>query len=382
MTHASVREGVSTAAQKLPVAQATWWSQNNGTGSVDPRCLAPDPDQPRKSMSPQAFEELFVSIKDRGVREAITVTPRHLAPWARVDPAHEDAFFLIVSGHRRWNGANRAALRSVPIRVVIYASEVEHREDAALLNANRDEMSELDVGFELVRLRTLGRSIEQLLATFGGNANTLYNRINLTRLHPDIQTFLTPDKNGKRKLPIVTAGILGGTKTPTRSELEHLINRFREDVPKSTRDAFFDSDEHSEDELRFTMQHVLIAVVFAKKLNSVRAAEFIREQTLVFSAYDRMHATHRTERYQPRRRKDILETLCRTVTDSAIVDWNPQEWRRIFELATREEVEERLAQLANARDVFVGLHKILSGIRDAKSPTRSEVLKLVSQRRK
>ena len=78
-----------------------WWTEPNGSGFVSTKMLAPDPKQPRRYINPERLAELYGSIKSRGVREIITVTPLKHAPWTTVDSEHASAFFLIVSGHRR-----------------------------------------------------------------------------------------------------------------------------------------------------------------------------------------------------------------------------------------------------------------------------------------
>ena len=54
------------------------------------------------------------------------------------------------------------------------------------------------------------------------------------------------------------------------------------------------------------------------------------------------------------------------ITGSVVMDWTPTELRRIFELASREEVEAYINHLHEAAEFLSGLERILSGIRDKK----------------
>jgi hypothetical protein len=65
-----------------------------------------------------------------------------------------------------------------------------------------------------------------------------------------------------------------------------------------------------------------------------------------------------------------------------IIDWSPDEFKRVFGLATREEVDEYIRKAAEARDVITGIMKILTGIRDAKRETPLEVQQLTKRKEK
>src|SRR3989338_5496241 len=144
-----------------------WWTANNSTGFVDPHCIAPDPKNPRKRMSPIRLAELKESITARGVRDPLVVTPSKCAPWVQVAPEHEGCFFLAVSGHRRRECALDVRLGAVPIRVAVYPSEMEHRLDVSLLNKEREDLEPLDECWELVELRKLGWKVDSLCRSHG-----------------------------------------------------------------------------------------------------------------------------------------------------------------------------------------------------------------------
>ncbi len=367
--------------KKVSVSDAPlpWWGQDDATGYVDPSHLAPDPDQPRKFMSEARLAELEKSIETCGVREAITVTPRELAPWVRLKSEHEKLPFIIVSGHRRAGSAQKSLLPAVPVRIKIYSDENAHRTDGGVLNACREALSELEQGFEFVRERQAGKSISQIADTHGINRLTVEYRINLTRLHPDLFSLLESDsKNKKRVLPIYPASILGGVKAPESEELEALAMKFADFVNAREATGHSSFENLEEDERRFAMQKLLAAVIVNRGLNSVRAADFIRDLTLTFK---NGNGRQKTQRYQPARRKDILLNLAKEVSGSTIVDWTPEEFKRIFSLSSREDDDVLIHELQAAQDVISKTIQIVSKIRDSKRVTSAEVLNLIRRRK-
>lgn len=371
-------DGKKVRVSKVPEA---WWSEDDATGYVDPSLCAPDPDQPRKAMAAARLVELETSIATCGVREAITVTPRHLAPWVRLKSEDETCPFIIVSGHRRTSAALKANIPVVPVRIKIYPDENAHRTDGGVLNACRENLTELEQGFEFVREQKAGKTIALIANTHGINPLTVMNRMNLTKLHPDLWPLLEADSKGKRRvLPMYPAGILGGVKAPEKDELDELAVRFADFVsaPEATGHASF--EDLSEEERRFALQKLLAAVIMKRGLNSVRAAEFIRDLTLTFqNTSDRQAAS--TQRYQPARRKDVLLNLAKEVSGSAIVDWKPDEFKRIFGLSSREDDDALLKQLRAAQEVLAKTIQIISNIRDTKRETRAEVLEIMQRRK-
>lgn len=379
--HMSVIESATlpdgTVVQVSAVPEA-WWKTSEAGGFINPKLLAPDPEQPRRHINAESLQELHESIANRGVREAITATPRQLAPWIKVAPEHEECFFVIVSGHRRWNGACLANLPAVPIKVRVYENEAEYHLDASLLNAHREPLTPLEEGYELARLRGEGWKLERLRTFFGGSLPGLYMRINLTRLDPSIQALLDPSLPEKKRLSTSLGGALGAVKPPTQEELEDLLVGYS-DIIRGKEISLDDIECLDEEGRRLGLQRLLFCVITERKLNSARAVEFVKEQTLRHHA--RQGASGRKpQRYQPKRRKDILLNLVQEITGSVIIDWSPAEFRRVFDLASREEVEEIIAKIEEATDVFSGLIKILGNIRDAKRPSHPVALRIATER--
>lgn len=363
----------------VSLLEEAWWTTQNGTGYLPPGTLAPDPKQPRRYMRQDKLAELTESVATCGVRETITITPRSMAPWAIVDPQYEHSFFLIVSGHRRCNAAILAGLKAVPVKVKIYQSEKDHRHDVSILNKDRDDLSELEEGMEIVVLRKLGWSLEQLSASFGHKTPQLYNRMNLTKLHPDIQALLDPEVVGSNRLPGTVAGHLGGVSVPSPDELLGLQDTFSKEVRVAN--LFREDYAHlSEDDLRFSLQKILLAVILERKLKAVRAIAFIREYTLSMPSHQG-RAGRKAERFRPEKRRDIVMNFVESVLGSILMDWPAAEFKKAFDLAPREEIEELVKKLTDAEQFIEGLVKILSRIRDSKKPTHPVALEIQNRRK-
>jgi ParB family chromosome partitioning protein len=86
--------------------------------------LNPDPNQPRKSMDPQALEELTASVKTYGIIQPLLF---------RVDA--DSSNLIIVAGERRCEAAKKAGLTEVPAILV----EGKHGEIALVENLGKNE---------------------------------------------------------------------------------------------------------------------------------------------------------------------------------------------------------------------------------------------------
>jgi ParB-like chromosome segregation protein Spo0J len=209
-----------------------WWNKANASGFVDPHQIAPDPRNPRRVMNPARRVELEESIAANGVRQALVLTPKHMAPWAQVAKEHTDCYFLDVSGHRRREASINKSVGAVPVMIRIYPDEKAHRMDVSLLNKGQDDLSALEEGHEILMLQELGWKVNELCASFGYQAPQLYDRIHLTRLAPDIQQLLDPDLPRKKRLGVTLGGKLGGIPAPTADELEEACENYGKTVAR------------------------------------------------------------------------------------------------------------------------------------------------------
>ena len=361
-----------------PCAPQAWWLKDGTSGYVDPNLLAPDPKQPRQDMSLSELQELKTSIGEKGVREPIAVTPRELAPWVELDQAHNNLPFIVVSGHRRRLSAILANVLAVPVRVIVYENEAEYSLDASILNKGRADLTPLEVGMEILNLRNKGVTIDKIAKAFGFAAPAIYTRLNLTRLTPPIQSLLNSGLPKGKKLSVIVAGELGSVKAPTVDELEELQIIFKSDTDTVSEQELIPAtefDEYTEDQLRFEIQKVFLAVIKNRHLPANRACAFIQEHRMQLEAAKRSTGK-KPERFQPRKRKEILRNLTAMVSGSTAVDWSPGEFERIFEGDTTQEAEQYRLMIHKAATLFNDLEKILQRIVDTKKHGDAVVLKL------
>ncbi len=386
---ATLPDGTVVIDHKTP---QPWWNVHDTNGYIDPNLIARDLDQPRKHMNPDDLLALQLSIRTVGVREPLTITPRSHVPWARVAPEEEHLPFVAVSGHRRRSTSIEELIPAVPVRVKFYASQTDHHTDRSLLNGNRAGLTEIEEGWELLELRKEGVTLEKLAASRGITVVTVYNRINLTQLHPEIQAMLNPEVTRKRRLQSSVAAALGGVKTPTRAELSDIKHRLALSDEESAVDLEDDDDveeedgeqkevvdETTDDERRFELQKYLLKVIEFRKLNAARAVELIKEQSLRLQSLNGSSGRPVT-RFQPAKRKEAFSTLLKVVAGSVVMTWTPAEIRQIFALSSREDLDDIIKKLTEINSFVGGIQRTLEKIRDEKTSLRSGTLDILAGR--
>ncbi|MGI0130348.1 MAG: ParB/RepB/Spo0J family partition protein, partial [Thermoplasmata archaeon] len=102
--------------------------------------IEPDPDQPRREMSPEALAELAASIRQHGILQPIRV--REVGP----------RLHRIIAGERRWRAAREAGLSEIPA-VVAEADDDQAFVEALIENVQREDLSVVDRARALRKLR-------------------------------------------------------------------------------------------------------------------------------------------------------------------------------------------------------------------------------------
>jgi ParB family chromosome partitioning protein len=137
--------------------------------------LAPCPYQPRRSLDPDALEDLTDSVRRHGVVQPVLVRP--LAA---------DRYEL-VAGERRWRAAQKAGLREIPAMVRSYDDRTVVQ-IALIENVQRADLSPLEEAQALDRLcREFGMTHEEAGRAVGRSRAAVSNLLRLLDLDDEVQ---------------------------------------------------------------------------------------------------------------------------------------------------------------------------------------------------
>jgi ParB family chromosome partitioning protein len=149
---------------------------------------------------------LTASIREVGVLQPVLVR------------ALGDDVYELVAGERRWRGARRAGLPTIPA-IVRDASESHSVEEALIENLHREDLNPLEeAGAYQQLIEDFGLTHEQLSVRVGKSRVSITNTLRLFQLPPSVQKLMSEGQ--------LTAGharaLLG---TPDRSFQEALARR-------------------------------------------------------------------------------------------------------------------------------------------------------------
>lgn len=130
--------------------------------------LKPGIYQPRKALSPEALEELALSIQSQGIIQPIVVRPL------------EFGGFEIIAGERRWRAAKQAGLKQVPC-LVKRADDRSVIAMALIENIQREDLNAIEEAQALERLQDEFKLTHQQVADVIGKSRTAVS--NLLRLN-------------------------------------------------------------------------------------------------------------------------------------------------------------------------------------------------------
>lgn len=140
--------------------------------------IVPNPQNPRREMADEGLQELAESIRRLNVESPILVMP--LA----------NGTYRIVYGERRFRASQLAGKTTIPAKVEhMTAEEAEIR--AIHENIQRENMTPFDEGRAFENLhKKRNMSIPEICATFAKGRAYVENRMNLTKLIPEIAALL------------------------------------------------------------------------------------------------------------------------------------------------------------------------------------------------
>ncbi len=146
--------------------------------------IRPNPEQPRRSFSEDALEELSKSIRAKGIIQPLIVRP---------DPAVRGSF-QIVAGERRWRAAQRAQLHEVPVLVRDF-DDIEVLEVAIIENIQRSDLNAIEeaAGYRQLMDR-FGHTQDKLGQALSKSRSHIANMLRLLTLPDDVQDLVRSGK--------------------------------------------------------------------------------------------------------------------------------------------------------------------------------------------
>lgn len=160
----------------------------SGTPSTPPRPdryapieqIIPNPDQPRRTFTPDQLNELAESIRVKGVIQPLIV---------RIDPSDEGRY-QIVAGERRWRAAQMAQLHELPIILRDY-DDTEVLEVAIIENIQRADLNAIEeaAGYRQLMFK-FGHTQEKLAEALGKSRSHIANVMRLLNLPESVQAMV------------------------------------------------------------------------------------------------------------------------------------------------------------------------------------------------
>ncbi len=144
--------------------------------------LKKSPTNPRRTRDPKRFEELCISIKDKGIIQPIVV---------RANGGASD--YEIVVGEGRYLAARKVGLSILPA-MVRKLSDLDVIEIQLIENKHREDFNCIDEAEGLNRLVKGGYSIERIAQKIGLSEKYVYDRIKLLNLIPEAKTLVLRDR--------------------------------------------------------------------------------------------------------------------------------------------------------------------------------------------
>lgn len=144
----------------------------------------PNPDQPRRSFTPEQLEELASSIREKGIIQPLIVRPK----------PNESGAFEIVAGERRWRAAQMAQLHEIPVLVRDF-DDTEVLEVAIIENIQRADLNPVEeaAGYRALMER-FGHTQEKLSEVLGKSRSYIANLMRLLHLPEEVQAYLRDGK--------------------------------------------------------------------------------------------------------------------------------------------------------------------------------------------
>ena len=130
-------------------------------------------DNPRKVFDDEEMKELISSVKESGVLNPI---------WCSI----EGNKYYLIAGERRLRAAKKAGIKDMPSRVFSVNDEADVRALQTIENEQRADLSQEERFQQLLHMKELGLSIQDMSKMTGKNPTVIRGLLDLEHLHKDI----------------------------------------------------------------------------------------------------------------------------------------------------------------------------------------------------
>jgi ParB family chromosome partitioning protein len=142
--------------------------------------IVPNPDQPRRTFTPEQLQELADSIRVKGVIQPLIVRP---------DPRNSDQF-EIVAGERRWRASQMAQLHELPVLVRDF-DDIEVLEVAIIENIQRADLNAIEEAASYRQLMDkFGHTQEKMAEALGKSRSHIANLLRLLNLPEPVRDLV------------------------------------------------------------------------------------------------------------------------------------------------------------------------------------------------
>lgn len=138
--------------------------------------IEPNPDQPRSEMDKEALASLAESISAQGILQPLLVTRK------------PEGGYYLIAGERRWQAAQLAGLKEVPVTIREVASD-DRLILALIENVQRQDLNVLEEASAYRRLiEEFGLTQEKVASAVGRERATVANLVRLLKLPKAVQS--------------------------------------------------------------------------------------------------------------------------------------------------------------------------------------------------
>jgi ParB family transcriptional regulator, chromosome partitioning protein len=177
------RRGLGRGLEALLSNEPEGGGEESPLVSVDPRTVAPNPEQPRHSFDPEALTALGDSIRLHGLLHPIVVQ-------------RDGDAYRLVAGERRLRAAQLAGVASIPAIVRPAAESGRHALEMALTeNLLRTDLNPMEEAAAYARLAdAFGLTHEAIALRLGRSRSGITNAIRLLNLPAPVQEAVASDQ--------------------------------------------------------------------------------------------------------------------------------------------------------------------------------------------